>query len=228
MQIIIVTRPSPSGEALCHALESAGFSAYHFPVLAFAPPNDPIQIPATHFDWLIFTSKQAVLSLKQWPSYSKIAAIGEATAAALNAPVDVIPKEWSSEGLLALPEFQHIKNKNIAIITGDGGRTLLADELFSRGAKVSIIATYKRIIPNTDSATLQDLLKKNQISAFICTSGESLQNLLQLVPQNIFAIPLIIVSQRLQCIAKDLGFKQIILAENASHESLVAAVKKIC
>lgn len=139
---ILVTRPEPQGAELCQQITELGGHAISFPTIAFAPPPDAdafanaiAQLGGQ--EWLVFISPQAVRASvpairQRWthlPSTVKFAAVGAGTAKALKAAgydAALQPSsEWSSEALLALPEFQNVKDKHIAVIRGVGGRGLL-------------------------------------------------------------------------------------------------------
>jgi uroporphyrinogen-III synthase len=240
---VLVTRPKPQGETLCEKIRAAGGVPVYFPVMEIIPPDDVSlfkkQIDALdQFDYLIFISPQAVMQSAaeihaRWPKFParvKVAAIGAGTAAALKAvqiPVTTFPAHnWRSEGLLELPEFQEIKNKNIAIICGKGGRELLEETLAHRGAKIISIIAYQRNLPRTNETECANLFKKHSIDIIICTSNECVQNLLIMVGEHIMNVPIIVVSERIAAFARKSGFKKVILAENASHESIMETLFK--
>jgi uroporphyrinogen-III synthase len=59
----------------------------------------------------------------------------------------------------------------------------------------------------------------------VCTSGESLHNLLTIIGASnqalLFNVPIIVVSQRLVELASELKFKKVFLAANASHNAII-------
>jgi uroporphyrinogen-III synthase len=238
---VLVTRPKPMGEILCQHINAGGGEAIYFPTIDISPPANPsvyrMQLKKLdHLDWLIFLSPQAVYSTSHlihldWPNFPpavKIAAVGGGTAKALQLAdlrLDVFPKEqWSSEGLLSLPEFSQIKGKKIALMRGDGGREYLRQSLQLRGAIVSEIMVYRRVKPLTDPTPYCNMLRDHLINCVVATSGEGLRNLLELcvsVAENLFEVPLVVISPRLQDIARTWGFKKILLAKNPSHNAII-------
>lgn len=244
---ILVTRPKPQGEALCQRIARLGGEPYYLPTIEYAPPKQPIEEQVTEWnqlDWAVFISAEAVHrcapALQQSKfdggSQVKIAAVGASTADALqqwNVPVSAFPvQEWSSEALLALPEFQVIDGQKIALVQGEGGRTVLADTLTARGASIIPIIAYRRCLPTTiDMPYYRDLLQRGSIDVLVCASGESLQNLITLfgkhdLPQ-LRQIPLVIISQRLLALAKELHFNTVFLAQNASHDAIISTLESI-
>lgn len=241
---VMVTRPEPAGKELCDYIESHGIQTVYFPTIIFAPPLDECQFHQSiqnlsEQDWLIFVSPQSVYASvnamqKTWPILPagiKVAAIGEGTAKALKAAGlnALYPSQWNSEGLLALPEFCNIKNSKIAIIKGEGGRAILETTLKHRGANVSTMIAYRRVMPNLDMDSYIQLLQSKKISIIVCTSFESIQNLKKLLCTEwsfLKEIPLIVVSERIKKLAHNLGFQTIWVASNASHEAIFARIGK--
>jgi uroporphyrinogen-III synthase len=216
---ILVTRPSPQGETLCQLMKAAGENPIHFPTIEIQPI--PFSIKG-HYDWLIFTSPQAVyhsIATLQ-PIQSSLAAIGPGTAAVLQQyqlnPITYPETDSNSEGLLALPAFQNVKNQAIALIKGEGGRDLLAKELTARGAIVTPLIAYRRTLPENP------FIPTAKIDMIIATSNNIIENLKELLGEKVLAIPIIVVSERMRVFAKKSGFKQIFLAKTASHDAIMA------
>jgi uroporphyrinogen-III synthase len=127
---VIVTRPQAQAEPLLSALRAQGFEPIACPVIATEPIDDgPIDV--TGYDWVIVTSANgaAELGARHIGIIPRVAAVGELTAAALEAQgiaVELVPTLASQEGLLAeLP-----RPVGRALFVGaEGARRLLADEL---------------------------------------------------------------------------------------------------
>lgn len=230
---VLVTRPSPQGEILCEKIRSEGMCSIFFPTIEFVSLSFSSQLTEMNqCDWWIFISPQAVYQVQHVTTHSiKIAAIGAGTAQALQAQgwsVDAYPRdEWNSEGLLALPEFQQVAGKKIAIIKGEGGREWLMNELIARGANVMSVNTYRRELPKYDNPT--EWLHKYDINMIVCSSNQGLENLLLLCKDAstlLQVIPVLVVSHRMQARAKELGFQHVIVAKNASHNAILEAIEK--
>jgi uroporphyrinogen-III synthase len=127
---VIVTRPQAQAEPLLNALRAQGFEPIACPVIATEPIGDgPIDV--TGYEWVIVTSANgaAELGARHTGVLPRVAAVGELTAAALEAQgitVEFVPTLASQEGLLAeLP-----RPVGRALFVGaEGARRLLADEL---------------------------------------------------------------------------------------------------
>ncbi len=138
-------------------LESLGVDPVADPLLAVDPTGE---LPRDDADVVIFTSKTgAELIAGQWePGDTTVAAIGDPTATALEAagiPVDLVPTEFSSAGLVdALAD--RAAGKRIEVARSDHGSDVLPDGLWERGAFVHETVLYRLVRPEGagDSATL--------------------------------------------------------------------------
>lgn len=245
---VLVTRPKPQGEELCQEIRSAGGIPVYFPVIEIKPPQDSDALQEQikqidQFDWIIFVSPQAVMQSlpfirDHWPVLPvtvKIATIGSRTAMLLEkagiSVAAVPPQDWRSEGLLRLSEFQQVDHKKIAVFCAAGGRDLLVDTLRQRGAIVTLVMAYQRCLPVIDASETIQLIHSRAIDVIISTSHESLRNMIALLGQEnvsyLMNLPLIVVSERIAMYARELGFNQVMLAENASHPCILAALRKL-
>jgi len=102
---VIVTRPQAQAEPLLNALRAGGFEPIACPVIATEAIDDG-PIDATGYDWVIVTSANGAVELgaRHTGVLPRVAAVGELTAAALEAQgvvVEFVPSLASQEGLLA-------------------------------------------------------------------------------------------------------------------------------
>ena len=239
---ILITRPAPEGQKLCEYIKKASGNPIFLPTIDIVPVEEKSLVQQqirelAHYDWLIFMSPQTVYQsipmiknlLKTFPANLKVAAPGESTAQLLkNHQIQnpLYPKEdWRSEGLLALPEFQNVKGKKIALLCGENGRTWLGEQLELRGAMVTRIEIFRRLLPKIDLVTYIDILPK--IDIIVCTSNEisgNLKILFQSHWEQLQAKKVIVVSERMLQYTKELGFQKIILAKNASHDAIMSTL----
>lgn len=234
---IVVMRPEESGTALCAEIEAMGLSAIHFPVMTFRGVT-PDFTALNQQDWLIFNSPRAVryaLAAKM-PAISstvKVIAIGAGTALALQQAgihATLLPKEASSEGVLAAPALQHITNQRMTVVRGAGGRELLEKELSARGAKVSSCITYERELATLDAGPCRELIAKQQVGAILAGSFETVLNGKQLLGESVWPaikhIPLLVMSERIKNLAAAAGFQTIWVAETASNQAFLDLILK--
>jgi uroporphyrinogen-III synthase len=245
---VLITRPKCQGERLAELIRSEGGDVVEFPVIEIAECLDKqvilsalqtIPLPAI---W-IFVSPNAVLHAisyihQVWPTLPndiEFVAIGEGTVKALHehgfSIVHCPNEQFNSEGVLALPLLQNIAGKQIIIIKGEGGRELLASSLRGRGAKVTEVCVYKRILPVLDVDNILPSEIIRNINVVIITSAESLKNLLHLIGQKhrmwLLSKYLIVSSDRIAQLASEQGFVSLpLIADNASDQALILALKK--
>jgi len=250
---ILVTRPDPGGEELCEQLQAQGDVALHFPTIVFVPPDDEAAFAESvslvgDQDWLLFVSPQAVRASvpairRAWPVMPesvRFAAIGAGTAKALEEAgynVAVTPDtEWSAEGLLDSPAFQEIEGQRVAVVRGEGGREILETILAERDAEVVSMIAYQRAKPKVDIKPYLILLKDDKIDLIVCTSFEGVVNLQELIGEAgwpmLKTVPLLVVSDRIKALARELGFQTIWVASNASHAAILKVIalkrKELC
>ena len=127
---VIVTRPRAQAEPLMAALRRHGFDPVLCPLIDTEPIDDgPIEVGG--YDWVIVTSAKgaAELARRHIGHLPRVAAVGEATAAALaehGIGVDFVPANASQEGLLA--EFPQPVGRAL-FVGAEGARMLLAERL---------------------------------------------------------------------------------------------------
>ena len=239
---ILVTRPAHQAERLCRLIESHGGRAIRLPALRIEGPLDSGRVrrqlaAAAGRDLMIFISPNAVhwclhlMAAEGLPKAVDLAAVGRATAAALEAAgyrVGLVPAVgYDSEALLAMAPLQRVQDRRILIVRGDGGRPLLGDILRQRGADVAYAEVYRRVCPGLDVTPV--LAQWEGIDLVTATSNQILDNLLQLFGEAgrdaLLATPLLVISGRMQTHARDCGWTEITVANGASAEALLAAVR---
>jgi uroporphyrinogen-III synthase len=241
-----VTRPTGQAERLCASLARCGWRVFHQPLLELEPIEQlsPAQrrcvMELDIYGHVIFVSGNAVRFGMEhfadyWPQLPvgiNWYAVGEATARLLETRgvTPISPGQaMTSEGLLALAPLQSIKGQRVLIVRGEGGRTLLKEELIRRGARVDEFACYRRQCPELPPGALSSLLEESGIQLILISSGEGLANLRALLsPEETTKfrhITLLVPSQRVAAQAAVAGFEQVVVAENASDSAMLRAVE---
>ena len=189
---VLVTRPAGQSGELVSAIEAAGGRSIIFPVIEIVPrspqdiASDLAGLPDP--DIVVFVSRNAVEHGLAWSGDGAIAAVGPATAAAIEAAarvVDIRPASgFDSESLLAEPALTEVRGKTIRIIRGIGGRELLARTLRDRGASVDYLEVYARHAPNYPETEIASVVRELEAGdiAVVVMSVESFHNLVALLP----------------------------------------------
>ncbi|NIY49845.1 uroporphyrinogen-III synthase [Cedecea colo] len=244
---ILVTRPSPAGDELVSRLRALGQVAYSFPLIEFSRGGQLEQLPGLlanlRAEDLVFILSQHVVQYANpllsknsigWPQNLSWFAIGRTTALAFHTvshlPVRYPLDRETSEVLLQLPELQNITGKRALILRGNGGRELLGETLAARGAKVEFCECYQRNARIYDGTEEAFRWRDRGINTLVVTSGEMLQQLYTLIPQwyrNAWLLhcQLVVVSERLAILARDLGWQDIRIADNADNDALLRALQ---
>lgn len=244
---ILVTRPSPAGDQLVSRLRTLGQVAWSFPLIEFTPGRElPLlagHLAALRADDMLFALSQHAVEFaharlqqdgQRWPDAPRYFAIGRTTALALHTesgkeiryPLD----RETSEVLLQLPELQTVVGKRILILRGNGGRELLGDTLRERGAEVTFCECYQRCNKYYDGAEEAMRWQSRGVTTLVVTSGEMLQHLWSLIPQWyrdnwLLRCRLLVVSERLANLARELGWQDIRIADNADNDALLRALQ---
>ncbi len=236
---ILVTRPEQQAHVLAKLIKEQGGNPVLFPTLEIKPivNTDSIKKKLNQlqsYNWLIFISVNAVNFAVRAnsgriakPKQTKIAAVGKATAKALQKiglETDLLPSDgFNSQALLKMPEWKFMHGKSCLIIRGQGGLEILAETLQARGALVDYLEVYQRCCPDTDNKELLDRLERGHLDAVTVTSGEALKNLWAMSGQHrrLLSIPLIVISTRIAEIARTIGFKHIVVSEGPQDTAII-------
>ncbi len=240
---VLVTRPIHQASGFAQLLEDAhGLMPIRLPTLEISFIDANLQA-ALDSDTVIFTSVNAVIGAQRslrlpWKFDGKIAAIGAATASALQAhgvTVDWQPhKGAGSEALLeTLQSVDSEKSATkVTIIRGDSGREKLKEVLANAGVVVENLTVYKRELPNYSKQQLSQVFEFGLPDIISVTSDLGLTNLLKIVPSNLhndlIALPIVVNSERCAALAREQGFSaEIAIADPPGDESQVTEILRI-
>lgn len=240
---VLVTRPGQDGIELCEALTSLHIDAIHHPLIKLQPTQDhqPLLEKLQTADIIIAVSQHAVHYAHQilsqhrlsWPEGKLYLAVGQKTAYKLGKVAQQkvhYPTTSDSEHLLQLPQIQSVSQCSIIILRGNGGRELIYQSLLERDAKVEYIEVYRRSpLPFDPEQVIQHWRSRN-IDTLVLTSGEQLQYLdssLSEMQRNwLQTLSLLVPSQRIATIARELGYKNIVNIGSAANSDLLNAISK--
>ncbi|MDH5517011.1 MAG: uroporphyrinogen-III synthase [Gammaproteobacteria bacterium] len=241
---VLVTRPQQQADYLIQNLQQLGADTLHQPCINIQPYFDPAQQTVlssiNHYDFIIFVSANAVdygfeLLRRQQLSISKplLAAIGKATVQRLQhySAKSVISPEhgFDSEALLNCGQFleHQIRAKKILIIRGGAGREHLKDVLKQRQASVDYLDVYQR----SASAIIITSTDLQQLDILTVSSQQGLENLLAMLDSSDRAAllnkTLITPGSRCSDRARELGFKRIETADNATDDAMLSTIIRL-
>jgi uroporphyrinogen III methyltransferase/synthase len=194
---IVVTRSREQAGELIDMLEERGAEAIPAPAIRIAPPEDPEPLDracaeAGSFDWVVFTSANAVDHFMRRLLATgdvrdlkgvKICTVGPSTASRLQRyglRVDLTPPEYRADAVVAaLKGPNGLSGTRFLFPRADIARELLADELRTGGAEVVEVTAYRTLPAVPDRETDYDvyrMLLDRQIDAVTFTSASTVKN----------------------------------------------------
>ena len=199
---VLVPRGGPWGDQVAANLRSRGALPIVAPMINFAPTDDAATLNAAlakladgDFDWMTVTSATTVDVLSSHRAVvapgTRIAAVGETTAAALVAAgyhVDIVPSEDNSaKGLLA--EWEAATNGVIPLrvltLRSEIAKPLLTEGLRRIGHDVESVVAYRTVgVPVADRVVAD--VRAGRVHAVLVTSGsvaEQVQKQLGPIPR---------------------------------------------
>ena len=189
--IVAITRPKDRAKKACEIVEKLGGEAVLAPTLDLKPVNTQslknLVANKDELDWIVFTSPTTIVSLnKFYPDFlesleCKIAVIGNKTGKLVEKQgmtVDLMPEEFTAEGLIEEFKKNGITDKTIGIPRTASARPVLPEELEKLGNTVILAEAYKSLFP-MDEKAVEELIQKienREIDAITFTSPLTVEN----------------------------------------------------
>ncbi len=196
---VLITRDISQVEGLRVKLDLLGAEVLCVATIAISDPPDwkPFDHAAeavTDFDWVVFSSTNAVRRTAKRMSQLKIdhprfkilkkAAVGNQTAEAANEEgwrIDLVPGQFQAEGLLDALLKSDIKGKKIWMPRALQARSFLIDELEKAGAVVTETPVYQNTIPYENRDRLRHILLNEKIDWITFTSSSTVTNFFKIL-----------------------------------------------
>ncbi|AMD17771.1 uroporphyrinogen-III synthase [Methanobrevibacter sp. YE315] len=194
--VVAITRPKDRARKACEIVEKLGGIPVLAPTLDLEPVNSEslkeLVKRKDELDWIIFTSPTTIVSLnKFYPDFlksldCKLAVIGNKTgklAEKNGLTVDLMPEDFTAEGLIEEFKKRKITNQVIGIPRTASARPVLPEELEKLGNEVILAEAYKSLFPMDDDA-VKDLISKienKKIDAITFTSPLTVENFFEIV-----------------------------------------------
>ena len=189
--VVAITRPKDRAKKACEIVEKLGGEAVLAPTLDLKPVNTQslknLVANKDELDWIVFTSPTTIVSLnKFYPDFlesleCKIAVIGNKTGKLVEKQglaVDLMPEEFTAEGLIEEFKKNGITDKTIGIPRTASARPVLPEELEKLGNTVILAEAYKSLFP-MDEKAVEELIQKienKEIDAITFTSPLTVEN----------------------------------------------------
>lgn len=244
-QMILVTRPEHQSLDMVERLTELGASVLLQPAIEISPASDPAPIDAAienlaSYEWLVFSSANGVhyflarlkelgYDLRQL-GQSKLAAIGPATAAALeqyHLTADLQPEEYRAEAL-ATQLIPSAVGQRVLLLRASRGREVLADTLRAAGIDVDQVVVYlSQDVQQADPAIAASLAD-GKVDWITVTSSAIARSLVSLFGKHLQQAQLAAISPLTARVLADAGYPPAVVAEDYTTEGLLQAIIKVC
>lgn len=189
--VVAITRPKDRAKKACEIVEKLGGTPVLAPTLDLQPVNTDslkeLVARKDELDWIVFTSPTTIVSLNQfYPDFipnlnCKLAVIGNKTgklAEKNGLTVDLMPQDFTAEGLIEEFRKRGITGKVIGIPRTASARPILPQELEKLGNEIILAEAYKSLFP-MDEKAIKELFEKienGKIDAITFTSPLTVEN----------------------------------------------------
>jgi uroporphyrinogen III methyltransferase/synthase len=244
---IVITRPEKQAGELASLLSEEGAHIIHFPTIEIAPPEtfddlDRALANVEDYDWIIFTSANGVRFFFNRLNEMgkdvrdlkgiKICSIGPATKAAIEKrciPVDIVPEEFISEGVVAALKGQDMHGARVLLPRAEVARDVIPEGLKKLGATVDVAVAYRTVSSGRDGKELEELIEEGKVDVITFTSPSTVNNFISIMGGN-FNLP---ENIRIACIgpvtekaAQKAGLRVDIVQGPYEIAGLVSAMKE--
>jgi uroporphyrinogen III methyltransferase/synthase len=242
---VLVPRTRDQAGVLSAALRVHGAIPVEVPTIAVEPPRTPAPMERAikglvtgRYLWVAFTSTNAVKAVREKLEEFgldarafagvKVAAVGDATAAALvefGIKPDLVPSgEQSSEGLLQdWAPFDDVFDPidRVFLPRADIATDTLVAGLKDRGWQVDDVTAYRTVRAAPPPAETREALKGGGFDAVLFTSSSTVRNLVGIAGKPHETTILAAIGPQTKATAEELGLRVDVLADKPDVASLV-------
>ncbi|MDP2952349.1 MAG: uroporphyrinogen-III C-methyltransferase, partial [Chloroflexota bacterium] len=240
---VLVTRSRSQASGLSQLLSDAGAEPVEQPAIRIEPVSDEgLQRALSRladYAWIIFTSPNGVGPFfKGLSRYGdsrqlkgvKVCALGPATAAAFSGygiVADLIPQDYSSDGLLAALGPLNLKGARVLLPRAEVVPPELASGLAWLGATVEEVAVYRTVPVLEMDPKVKEMLLQGQVDIATFTSSSTVKGLMAMLKDEGAVLQKCLIA----CIgpetaktAQELGLRVGVVAQEHTIPGLVKAL----
>jgi len=245
---VLVPRTKDQAGALSSRLRSYGSVPEEVPTISVEPPRNPQQMDKAirglvegRYEWVAFTSVNAVKAVREkFDEYGldarafsglKIAAVGEKTAAAMEAwglRADLVPSgEQSAQGLLEdWPPYDDLLDpiNRVFLPRADIATETLVAGLLDLGWEVDDVTAYRTVRAAPPAAPVREAIKTGKFDAVVFTSSSTVRNLVGIAGKPHASTVIAVIGPATAKTAEEHGLRVDVLAPSPSVEALVDAL----
>ena len=236
---VVVTRAAHQAEELTRPLSALGAEVLLLPMIEIAPAKDlqPLQQSAANcnrYDWIIFTSTNAVASFASAlpPAISceaSIATVGEATRQACEQhglSVLLMPAKYVAESLVEAFQDVDLNGKRVLIPSAAVTRDVVPAELRKRGALVEVVEAYRNVVPADAPSRVQQILREPYPDWVLFASSSAVTNLVKLAgAERLNRMRIATIGPATTTTAQDLAVRVTVEARTHDVPGLVHAIE---
>lgn len=247
-KIVVVTRAAVQSNELFEELSARGATVRQLPLVSFEPPDDYAPMDAVltsiqSFDWVLFTSANAVQALERRAEHLGIrfdavsnlplaAAVGPATSGAAEAAgfsVEYVAADHSGAGL-ARELGAELCGKKVLLPRSDRANPDLPATLRRSGAIVTEVVAYRNLPPSsTDRSKLHENLKDG-VDGILFYSPSAVQNFLELLGRERLATVqgravMVAIGHATSAALSSAGIQRIARAPDTTTKAVVEALE---
>jgi hydroxymethylbilane synthase len=244
---VVVTRPRRQAEPLVAALRERGANPLRLPMIRIEPVADSAALDAMlreveggFFDWLVFTSANAVdvcaarmaeLGLKPGNGADvAVAAVGPTTAAAAEAagwPVRLVAEIATAEGLAAAMIRAAERTARVLYPRSAIGRDALPRGLRDAGMNVAVVEAYRTLPEEEIDRDALECVRRGEIDLITFSSPSSVRHFLALLGSDYLSatdVPVVCAGPATGRAANDAGFTVVASASGAGVATMVDSI----
>ncbi|MEE3337750.1 MAG: uroporphyrinogen-III C-methyltransferase [Candidatus Latescibacterota bacterium] len=244
---VLITRSREQSRPLRLMLEAEGGEVFELPLLHLTGPENPAPLETAlseleHYDWVVFTSPNAVRFFfdplresgrdARALGHCRVAAIGSATASRLGEVgivPDLTPTSHSAAGLAEAFAQIDLEGARVLIPSSALGATELDQELERRGATVARVTAYENLPPVPESVSIPEELTDDAIDCVVFASPSAVDHFCTVLGrthalQHLEKADIAVIGPTTAGAIIDLGLKPEIQPASSSVEDLVAAI----
>ncbi|MGZ4490135.1 MAG: uroporphyrinogen-III C-methyltransferase [Nocardioidaceae bacterium] len=245
---VLVPRTKEQAGSLSQSLRGFGAVPEEVPTISVEPPRNPQQMDKAirglvegRYEWIAFTSVNAVKAVREkFDEYGqdarafsglKIAAVGEKTAAAIEAwglRADLVPSgEQSARGLLDdWPPYDELLDpiNRVFMPRADIATETLVAGLHEIGWEVDDVTAYRTVRATPPPAPTREAIKTGKFDAVVFTSSSTVRNLVGIAGKPHASTVIAVIGPATAKTAEEHGLRVDVLAPTPSVEALVEAL----
>jgi uroporphyrinogen III methyltransferase / synthase len=239
---VLLTRRPEQGEPLARRLADLGATVVFAPAIEVGPPEDPGPLDEAlraleGYEWLVFTSTNAVaavkarleaLGRKALPKELKIASVGRATSEAAQeafpesrvalAPAD----DYRGLGLVEAFAKLDPQPRRVLLPGSNLSAPTLADGLRALGATVDVRIAYRTSTPEDLKSRLEETLASG-IDLVLFASPSAVQGFADALGAGAAGVPAVVIGPTTAASARLAGMQILAVADPSTVEGLAAA-----